>query len=119
MGFIRNKQREINETLALLEEKSPLYANPDAARLLDKEGIAYTAAAPSSSKAPTAAAHAARICGFAAAATRGRSPSATARTRESASGDSHVASDCDVPPAGEAPLRAYAVAKQQDESASV
>ncbi len=31
MGFIRNKQRDIKETLALLEEKSPLYATPDSA----------------------------------------------------------------------------------------
>ncbi len=31
MGFIRNRQREIRETLALLEEKSPLYARPDPA----------------------------------------------------------------------------------------
>ncbi len=31
MGFIRSRQREINETLALLEEKSPLYATPDPA----------------------------------------------------------------------------------------
>jgi glucose/mannose-6-phosphate isomerase len=31
MGFIRNKQREIRETIALLEEKAPLYATPDPA----------------------------------------------------------------------------------------
>jgi glucose/mannose-6-phosphate isomerase len=31
MGFIRSRQREIRETIALLEEKSPLYATPDSA----------------------------------------------------------------------------------------
>jgi glucose/mannose-6-phosphate isomerase len=31
MGFVRNKAREIRETIALLEEKAPLYATPDPA----------------------------------------------------------------------------------------